>query len=103
MEDPISQHLDERLTALLRATGDARRRAFLDYCMLMIKAAEVGELTREQAAYQICGASAQVLDALTSKDREIMHVAGILELPEGQRGDASWSDLVGLVKKAVEE
>ena len=90
--------INEEYERVANAPPAAKRLEFGCYCRLVISAVDDGELTTQDGAYRVCGTAARVLDVLSASERELMTIAGNLELPETQR-DHSLPDWESFKKK----
>lgn len=92
------ESLDEQFEHVVNAAPETERGEFGRFCRLVVYAVDEGQLTIEQGAYRICGTAARILEYLADDAREIMTIAGNLELPEGQR-DPTFPDWDGLKQR----
>lgn len=93
-----SESIDKQYEQVVNAPPEMERREFGRFCRLVIDAVDRGELTIQEGTYRICGTAARILDVLSADEREIMTIAGNLELPEAQR-DQTLPDWDGLKRK----
>jgi hypothetical protein len=85
---------------VVNAPTASKRKMFGTFCRRVSVAVDAGTLTIQEGAYLICGTAARVTDILLPADRDIVVIAGNLELPEGQR-DHTMPDW-GQLKKRFE-
>ena len=86
---------------VFNAPPEEARQEFGRFCQRVVDAVDIGDLSIEDGAYRICGTAARVLDALQADERNLMTIAGNLELPEEQR-DQTLPDWAGLKRRIAE-
>lgn len=96
----MDKQLEEQWQVIKETPAKQKRAEYLTYCELAIRAVEEGRLSIQEATYQICGISAQVMDQMLPGDKEIMDIACDLELPDAHRSRAldEWRTLVAKVR-----
>lgn len=105
MLDNQSENLSTSLKSQFRQLYDAKNqdkpRLFLEYCHLVIDLKQKGELSIEEAAYQIAG-TMSIRGLEGSLFEQVTELAGSLELPyhvSGVQPGDGWSHLVQLIEE----
>jgi hypothetical protein len=73
--------------------------AYRQYCVIAAQAVDQGLLGQEDAAYDICGMSAELVNPIPSDVDAVIALACDLELPSAQRAnrDTDWHALAKLI------
>lgn len=102
----VKQKLEKKWSDIRDASTGSQRLRFLEYCQICLEGKQCGDLSPEDAAYQITGIGGQVFEHLGDSEQRIVEIAGELELPEAHRGiemTSGWQEVTRLVQEGIEK